>query len=536
MNPSRSMSFIAALTALCIGVARAAAPPPGADADADHDASRFVLLEPVRDATEHPIVERAPDGAEVPVVRRIVAGRLYEQARSILSTGLSARLPALDGDARNASASTECDGIGRVVIIFLSDEDGGFARRGFFLQQPNGPTHYCADYYVDVTVDESDIASGEFEEVLGHEFGHIILRRLMGPVPPTATRHFHNVSTMTDPTTAFDEGFGEHFQPLAAQYSTTAGFRRRLEPAQLPTPAEGWLSRRESWVREASVPRGLMLYDKADVRTGNADPYDNWSADETTLTTDPCRLRTGSQMMASEGVAASVFYHLAFVAGATPGPATGTGADAMEAAYAKLIATLGQGVAWRSRAPLLDLIRAWSARYPTDRVAVTKAFLELTAGATASDEVRRLYKIAACHAALGHREKFVATRNVAAAALEQLTGDVLAGRKALDGALGPELWIANPSIRIPDAPWSPTRNQPFVADLSTARVPALTLMLSGVPQTEAIARKIVSARARGGDFRDLPDLASRARLGNEAMSRITALAGAFAALPPYTRK
>ncbi|MBA3812487.1 MAG: hypothetical protein H0X27_12745, partial [Caulobacteraceae bacterium] len=456
-------------------------------------AESFVLLAPARGPGGEALTRPDPRGRSVPIATRLEGGPLAEHARKILAGGFSAVLPDLDRQARAATAPTECGGLGRSVLILFSDEDGGYARKGFFVKGEDGATRFCGDHYIDLTVDEESLASGEFEEVLAHEFGHVLLRRLLGPIPATPSpipatpsRNFHSALAITDPITAFDEGFGEHFQPVAARFTQTAGFRRRLEADAVPALADRWFSRQETWIRESWAPRGLLAFDKLERWDREGGAYERWMADETSSALDACRLKSGSQMMASEAVAASFFFDLINAREDAPGADRAAVAGAAEN-YRKLIVVLGRVGAWPKAAPLVALARAWGERFPEDRARVTAVFLAVTYGGATSAPVWRLNEAAACRAALGDRDVFLAARAEAKAAGDHLASEGLAGRVALDAALGPELWLADPAVGIPTAPWSKKRSEPLVLDLNTARGPALTLLFAKLPRPEALA-------------------------------------------------
>jgi hypothetical protein len=495
---------------------------PGAAAAAPGE--RFVLLEPVRAADGKSLMRTAPDGGTVPVVRIASTHPAAERARQVLATGFAAMIPRLDTVARSAAKrKTACRGLPAATFVFLSDEDGGFARQGFFVDPDAGEPAFCGDHFIDVTADEASIASGEFEEVLAHEWGHVLLRRLLGPMPPVPSRKFHSVRTVTDRTTAFDEGFGIHLQPVAAAMTKTPGFAARVQGPRAPSLADLWFSREETWLRETMVPQNRFAFDKPPAPQ-RATAYDRWLADEASSAVDPCRLKSGEQMMASEGAAAGLFHKL-----------RGAGDDEIEAHYRRLIAVLAHIGHWpQDRAPLIALVEAWGEVFPERRDAVTAVFLDATHAATASPAARGLRERAACAGASGDIRAFLATRAEAQAASTRLLEEVLSRRVALDAALGPQLWIAGPTARISAAPWQPDRNLPLTLDLNTARAAELELAFDGTPAAGAAAG-IVRAR-ESGPFASITDLGRRAGIGVPTIEAIERMAQAFGALPPAIRK
>jgi len=492
----------AATTAVLLTVTAGAAAQP------------YVLLEAVRDGDGRPVTQSGADGVRLPVLKRAGATPLVAAINRVLATGFAARIPAIDAAARRAGRDTSCAGLPAALLIHLSDEDGGYARQGFVLADADGRTAPCRDHFIDITADEASVASGEFEEVLAHEWGHVLLRRVWGPVPPTPSRKFHSVRTVTDPVTAFDEGFGAHFQPLSARLTETPGYRARVEGTLEPRLAEAWFSRQETWARQALVPQNRFVFDKPTPAPGSV--YDRWQADEASLDLDPCRLRSGAQMVASEGVTAAFFHKLLATEPAT-----------VEDRYRQLIEVLRRIGDWPTDGPaILTLVRAWGETFPPEREAVTKLFLGVTHGSTASAEAGRLAEKVTCAGAAGDIQAFLGAREAAQAARDRLLADVLAGRVAPGAAVGPQLWVASAGTRVPAAPWQGKRDRLAVVDLNTAREAELELAFEGTPLAGSAAA-IVAAR-RAGDFLDLRDAARRSSLGEAGLRQLRAAADAFA--------
>ncbi len=487
-------------------------------------AESYVLLEPVRDARGRALMQADPGGTLLPVLKRAGDTPLTQQVRRVLAGGFAARIPALDAAARKAAQDKpKCPALPEAVFVFLSDEDGGYARQRFYSANAKGKPVLCEDHFIDLTVDEASIASGEFEEVLAHEWGHVLLRRLLGPVPPTPSRKFHSVRTTTDAVTAFDEGLGIHLQPMSARLSQTSGYRARIEGAAEPRLADFWFSRQETWMRQALVPQNRLVFDK-EAKASGGDVYAHWLADESSANFDACRLKTGGQMVASEGVAASFFYKLMAVE-----------PEALDARYRQLITVLARMKDWPTDRPAVTaFVQAWGEAYPLEREAVVRLFLAVTHGATVSRDVRALQEKTACAGASGDIEAFLGLRQEAQAALEGALADVLAGRVALDAAVGQPVWLAHPDVLIATAPWQGRRDAPVVADLNTARAVELELLFTGT----ALAGKadaIVQVR-EAGPFVSLQDAADRAGLGTAGLEALRKAAEGFVLAGQTARK
>jgi len=400
------------------------------------------------------------------------------------------------------------------VYVFLSDEDGGYARHRFFVAAGEGEPVLCDDHFVDLTADAASIASGEFEEVLAHEWGHVLLRRLLGPVPETPSRKFHSARTATDPVTAFDEGFGIQLQPHSARLTVTPGYRARIEGTAEPRLADFWFSRQETWMRQALVPQNRLVFAK-NAPTAGEDAYARWVLDEASANFDACRLQSGDQMVASEGVVASFLYKL-----------LATDAAGAEGRYNQLITVLARMKGWPTGEPaIIAFVRAWGEAFPQEREAVTRLFVATTQGATVSREVLSLQEKTACAGASGNLGAFLGARKEAQAALDAAVADVLAGRIVLGAALGPQLWLANPAVNIATAPWRGKRDAPVVVNLNTARAAELELLFTDTPLAGR-AEAIVQAR-EAGPFRSIEDAASRAGLKGAELDALRKAAAAL---------
>src|SRR5208283_3103351 len=68
------------------------------------------------------------------------------------------------------------------MYLLLSGEQGGFARFGFWLEDPHAGRRLVLAGYVDLVVDEEDIKDGNLEEIFSHELGHLILKSLLGEI------------------------------------------------------------------------------------------------------------------------------------------------------------------------------------------------------------------------------------------------------------------------------------------------------------------------------------------------------------------
>jgi hypothetical protein len=159
-----------------------------------------------------PLQRPAPDGRPVPVVTRVQSGDLYARLEKEATQGCTATMLALDDKAqRIAGTSTP-----KTMWLYLSTEEGGFARAGFWLRE-DGKERYLPDPFIDVVVDKGRIDDRGFEEIFAHEMGHIYLRRLL----PTLRRVTRARRTEVHKSPrALREGLGPDLWLLAADTIT----------------------------------------------------------------------------------------------------------------------------------------------------------------------------------------------------------------------------------------------------------------------------------------------------------------------------
>jgi hypothetical protein len=404
----------------------------------------------------------------------------------------------------------------------MSKEEGGFARQGFWLEDIVGRRHLVHAGYVDLVITNESVESGNLEEIFSHELGHQVLHELVGTLPPRESCNMHQSMAVTDYPTALDEGYAEHFQPLARDATSNAGLRA-LSAGTTATDLDVlWISRLDTQLRTDGVKRNLFVHRKAlpaAALDSSVDRYALYVEDETS-TAFVDELRSGQEMMASEGVIATLFYRIvsnptirahrrdpafyrAFLAAG----------QSLEAVSPYENANLKLFVAMRHAAkalasgapPMIALVQSYAETFPDEARAIHTIFLETTRGATASQEVARAFERAATEGRRGDISAFRSSSRAAFTLLDSTIDRVTRGSVAPDANLGPQLWLLNTDFRISAALWNPNRTLAFTLNLNTAsEVDLMTIREVDL----STARKIVAARRARGFFRSLDDLTS----------------------------
>lgn len=272
-------------------------------------------------------VER--DGLPV-LTRHPEADQIAEQ----LDTGLIRRVSRLYGwveDYRTRAGGPPAE----PIYLFLSSNQGGFPRYGFFLDDEKKPDVAFVD------LNQSSALTGRFgsvDQILPHELGHVFIRHLIGDLQGGGSNQVHAIGLQTDRPTAFNEGFAEHFQLLALEdpgaapdtsrlledhdqearaYRNLQGYRDELVARwTLATPYQMrfllWYSRTEdvlryygvkenAFARSVPVPQRLLQ---------SRDPFKAYLLRAVTLGPPEAPLDPPGVLLSTEGVISHFFYRL----------------------------------------------------------------------------------------------------------------------------------------------------------------------------------------------------------------------------------
>jgi hypothetical protein len=433
-----------------------------------------------------PVLQPAPDS----VLRRAL---VKEALRGAVAFGLK-----LDEQAQRISGQ-----VVQPTWLMLTEEEGGFARRGFWLRE-GGRDRFVDQPFVALVVDARSIADGSFEEIFAHELGHVLLRRLIPHLPAGMSRIAHGSLTVTDDPTAFDEGFAIHFQGLSRLL--TVNTARKTHDVGLGdepfTPL--WQSNVDGTLRIDGVRRNWFIHrqllppglDDAFARRANSSAFDSGA------------LKNGNQMMASEGVAATLFYRAL-----APG--------ASVAAYSSLFRAL-QRLNTRDLqpdSPLLPLLaQSWIATDSTQGTRFANILVETTYGATVDRALPRATVALAQVGRIGNQDAFVQQLKSARAQMAAVVERVTREPAALTAALGPALWLAT--------------SQSLVLNVNTAEADQLLALDRAFADW---AERIVIERDAQGPYGSLTDLAQRVGLPGSLAARLSDMAAAAVALGTYQR-
>ncbi|HEY6972360.1 MAG TPA: helix-hairpin-helix domain-containing protein [Candidatus Angelobacter sp.] len=508
---------------------------------------RCEIVVPVLDLSHRVVTASAPDGHSYPVFQVALQSKLVDEIRHTLDTSFAQQALRLDRYARNlilarrreAHVSESQEWLTSPMYLLMSTEEGGFARFGFWLQDSSGKRRLVLAGYVDLV-----IRDGLSDGIFSHELGHLILKTLTGGVQDGQSRKMHQSMTVTDYPTAFDEGYAEHFEPLARDFDA-------------PKPDSGavatdfdlfWLSAADGQLRIDGVKRNLFVHRKPLPESAfdeQIDLYRLFVDAETSTAFLPTTLKNGQQMMASEGVVSTLFYRIvnddqlrshyrepSFYRPFLPDDSRRP-KDAItpaENVNLKLFAAMTELRGFnRDQPPMISLVEHYAKLFPDEAKRIYRDFIVTTWGATASQQLASQLMRTAEDGGRGDISAF--RRDEASSLFDTTIADVTNGKRTLDDNLGPELWIVNSEFKIASAMWVTDRQLPLTINLNTATEPEL-MTIGGVDF--AAARKIIRSRDTQGFFHNLDDLYTI--VSPEIMRKLKSMSKEMKRLPAYQRE
>jgi Helix-hairpin-helix motif len=505
------------------------------------------IVVPLLDSSHKVVTAPTPDGHSYPVFQAAPQSKLVDEVRHTLETSFAQQALRLDRYARNlilakqtqAQVAENEEWLTSPMYLLMSTEEGGFARFGFWLQDSAGKRRLVLAGYVDLVIRDS-LGDGIFS----HELGHLILKTLTGGLPDGESRKMHQSMTVTDYPTAFDEGYAEHFEPLAPEFDAP-----KPEGGTVATDFDlFWLSAADGQLRGDGVKRNLFIHRKPLPESAFEEPVDLYRlfADaETSTAFWPTTLKNGQQMMASEGVISTLFYRMVkddqlrdhyreqsfyrpFLKGDSSRPEKVI--TPAENVNLKLFAAMTElrGIK-RDQPPMISLVEHYAKLFPDEAKRIYGDFIATTWGATVSQQLASELARAAEDGGRGDLSAF--RKDIASSSFESTIAEVTDGKRALDANLGPELWIVNSDFKIASAMWVNDRQLPLTINLNTATEPEL-MTIAGVDLTTA--RKIVTRRNGQGFFHSLDDL--QTVVSPELMRKLNSMSDEMKQLPPYQRE
>ncbi|AUD78975.1 hypothetical protein CW740_06815 [Kangiella profundi] len=487
--------------------------PKNSEALADVVALDVVILE---SAETRPL--SSGKNSKAPILKFATLNDMQTSITAELNTPFGSFIRQLDALSRQYQDSTNtCPQFNNKTLLFLSSEDGGFARKGFWLQQGNKDLVYCDLLYVDMTVSAKDISNGRFLEIFAHEMGHVFMRRIRGEMPPSPSSRFHNVFAVTDYQTAFDEGFGIYFQTFAATFSKSQGFRARIEGRTLPTGAEQWFSNIDGRERIGGVMHNKFAFEK--VLPQDLDPLTKYQY-EGVMASFGNQLKNAQAMLSSEGLIATLLYRLATSPELSALDPSDDNWSVKAFAHHKMLFERLAETDWiNNESPYIELLRTMQKYDNNYAKSAIKSFLYTTYATTVDGDIASIFQSMLNAGHKGDIENFVKQYSLIAKSVETLTEQLTTNQLSLTQELGSPIWLLKPDVRFPHAPWGGVE-VPLTVNLNMAT--HVEIMLLDI-FSESEVKGLLIERKNNGPFLDLEDAKKRLQLTSETFSALKKL-------------
>ena len=432
-------------------------------------------------------MKAGPNGQQAPVVTRVLEGKLFDALQEQAKTGTLARMLELDEMAAKFSGAS-----GAVTWLYLSPEDGGFARHGFWLTEGE-QQRWMDEPYLDLVTDEDGIADGSFEETFAHEMGHVFLRRLLPRLPAGYARNAHHSHTITDQPTAFDEGLATAMQPYIKLISTTPALRAQDTGLSWKAFTPLWQSNLDRELRTVGV-RGNWFVHRQVTPPGPGAPVE--LRDMSTLF-DRARFKSAPQMLATEGAMATFFYR--YLNDGDPN-------ERFNALFRALAEMNKENL--QPDTPLMPVLVQMLAEVDKNEARrMIEVLMQSSHGILGGARFIRSADALGQAGRFANAEAFIPALKEARLELAQEIARIVDDPERLAAAAGAQLWVLRGKLAV---------------DLNTAEIEHLTAL--GL--NRAASRRLLASRDKYGLFAHLDDAIRRGRLNAATARKIKAMSAA----------
>lgn len=394
-------------------------------------------------------------------------------------------------------------------LVFVTDWTDPTELIGLRLETDGHAADYPKLCFLAFYTDWDDISSSGIKDIFSHEFSHMWMDWLGMDFSLSQSNKFHTCTAVTDPYMAFSEGFAEHLQIVTKDIE---GFSPKPSDFwDCAYDANMWLCARDRQLRYHAVKNNRFIYHTATPYKEDFDTYEHLHMAHITSTSfTPEKLKNGSQMTASEGVVAAVFYQMyvhelfkntymneAFY---EPFGANPKKVDPVQNLYIKIMYSISK-ISLKKPSLMTDFIRAYGECFPNEKEKLYELFASVTHFATISASARDLfgemYRI-------GRRGNIADVRDIISARnqlKDALLAGILEGKIPLDAAVYKELWIDS-DREISPTPWEPDEKATYRFNINTATAVDF-LSLDGM--TINMAEELVRLREKQNGFNSIEE-------------------------------
>lgn len=360
-------------------------------------------------------------------------------------------------------------------LVFVTDWTDPTEMVGLRLECEGEVNDYPNLCFLAFNTNWDDIESSGIEGIFSHEFSHLWLSLLGYDFDLSKSNKFHTCTAITDPFMAFSEGFAEHLEIVTKDLR--GNFDLKSTFWDYGYDVDAWLCLRDEQLRYHAVINNRFIYHTAFPYSEDYDTYNHLHfAHITSSAFTPEKLKNGNQMMASEGVIASVFYQMyqhelfknTFLDDTfySRFGVDKNDIDPLINLYIKIFFAISK-IDLRKPTLMIDFIQSYGEEFSNEKRELYDVFLKVTHYSTVSsnaiESFGKLYRI-------GRRGEVNAFKDILIhnrAWKKDLFERILSGEISLDQALAGQLWI-NSDEDITPIPWEPEQKVKYRFEINTA--------------------------------------------------------------------
>ena len=394
-------------------------------------------------------------------------------------------------------------------LVIVTDWDEPTEMYGLRLEYDNGVMEFSDLHFLAFRTDWEDIKMSGIEEIFAHELSHLWLNYLGFDISLSKSNKFHTCTAITDPYMAFSEGLAEHFEIVTRNLIDDEGWLDNFWDTGYDINA--WISNRDKQLRYHATINNRFIYHTASPEFNDFETYNQLHiAHITSSSFVQEKIKNSNQMMASEGVIATIFYcmynHELFKNTFLDDcfykkfGAEKSNISSDVNLYLKIFYILSK-IDLSKNKLMTEFIEFYGCEFPNEKKDLYDIFLKITHYSTVdtnlSKAFEKQYYVGRSGDINTFRELFVKTTNLK----NELNMKVLNGELKLDQTITKELWICADE-EITPTPWAVEEKSKYNFDINTATEIDL-MSLNGI--TYEVAKRIIRERDKQSGFKTLAE-------------------------------
>lgn len=370
-------------------------------------------------------------------------------------------------------------------VLFLSNTDGGFAKRGLTIVDKNQQQYYARLNYVDLMINEQSLVNGKLN-IFSHELAHVKMSNILPELKEGKSTMQHLSVAITDENTAFIEGFAIQFERFA--YDNVKLYRDLFNKDNNNEQIiKLWQSELDSGNRINGVVDNRFIYQN--VNSSNIKQQsklvNKLILEHTSPMFNKLKLKNAQQLLACEGVIATLFYRI--------NSNEKLQNNYLEASFynhftvrdipnnlaIKDIFTPFENVIlknlwvlyqmrdnYKNKSLMINFIETWISCFPQDKQELINIFISTTLGKTVDNSLSDIYEQLAYAGMIGDIAKTRIFIKQFKDCLQNICEKVTLNEVKIDNNVGKELWLTS-NIQVPVCFWQ-SETKPLNVNVNTA--------------------------------------------------------------------